>query len=139
MLVILTLKTTIKGVIMSDLQPKPVEINLAGEKYDLLFSINVIDAIQDKFDAPISDLQELMKNYKTQFKTIRFVLTALINEGTKYRNETLDEKRKLVTEDYVGLRINTNNLIDIAGSINKAFSDGVPKGEDEEIPNALTE
>lgn len=117
---------------MSDLRPKPAMINLSGKEYGLLFTINAIDDIQDKFDAPISDIGELMQDYKKTYKVLRYLLTVLINEAI----DDAENGEPHVTEKYIGRKLTPDNIPALQTAIFAAFSAGSPETDD---PNAPSE
>jgi hypothetical protein len=119
---------------MSDLRPKKPTIILGEKEYPMLFSLNVIDEIQDHFDVPISQLTELLKDERNAFKSVKFILAQLINEG--FADEESDET---VTERFIGRKITTQNIKEITIAILKAFSGSIPETDEEEIPNSKSE
>lgn len=119
---------------MSDLQPKKPTIQLGEKEYPLLFSLNVIDEIQDHFDISISQLLEILNDERKAIKSIRYILTLLINEGLAD-----DESGETVDEQFVGRKITPQNTGTLITSILSAFSGSVPQSEDEEIPNSKSE
>lgn len=122
---------------MSDMNPKPTTIILGGKEYGLLFTLNAIDDIQDKFDISIENLTELFDNSKTNIKAIRYLLTVLINEGIDYKNDETGEKTPHVNERFVGRQINAQNMQEAIQAIVSSFSSGAPEGD--ESPNAQSE
>ena len=119
---------------MSDLQPKPYKIKLGGEEFGLLFSINVIDEIQDHFDIPISQLTDVLKDPRTIFKNLKYILALLINEAL----EDEESDRARVDELWVGRKITPGNMKSLTADIMFAFADGSPKA-DEDDPNVESE
>lgn len=105
----------------------PIELN--GREYHLLFSLNVIDEMQDKFGS-FDKLNEVLSG-KDSIKNIRWLLTLLINEGAGEGEEPLTEKQ-------VGHMIHTGNFGDVKNAIFRAFAIGnsgtaePPAVEDEE-------
>ena len=105
----------------------PIEFN--GREYHLLFSLNVIDEMQDKFGS-FDKLNEVLSG-KDSIKNIRWLLTLLINEGAGEGEEPLTEKQ-------VGHMIHTGNFGDVKNAIFRAFAIGnsgtaePPAVEDEE-------
>lgn len=110
---------------MSDMQPKGNEIELGGRKFRLLWTINLIDEIQDKYDIPISEVDKLFKDERNSIKTIRYLITTLINEAI------LDDERgePKVDEMWVGRKITPSNIHTLRVAILGSFSDGLPEGE----------
>ncbi len=119
---------------MSDLKPKPITIELGGKEYGLLFSINVIDEIQDKFDIPISGLPELLKDERQVFKILRFLFTIMINEAI----DDSESGEPHVDEKFVGRKITVFDIPQLKDKVFGAFANGMPKDEDID-PNAKSE
>lgn len=91
----------------------------------LLFSLNVIDEIQDKFGG--FDKLDTVLAGKDGIKNLRWLLTLLINEGASEGEEELSEKQ-------VGRLIHTGNFDEVKTAIFKAFSIG-NRGTDEPEEN----
>ncbi len=119
---------------MSDMNPKPTPIKLGGKEYGLLFTINAIDDIQDRFDIAIENIESLFDDPKIRIKAIRYLLTLLINEGTDWKNDQTGGNEPHVDERFVGRLITAQNINSITKSIISTFTSGAP--ESEEIPNA---
>ena len=110
----------------------PVEI---GDKtYHLLFSLNALDEIQEKFGG-YDKLTELFNQDNPDWiKNTKWLFTLLLNEGA-----TDDEPE--LTEKQVGKMIHTGNIMEIQSAMLKAFSIGTSgdKGDREETPAEGTE
>lgn len=103
---------------MSAIMDGGYPIVLKGKEYKLLFSLNALDALQDKFGG-YDQLDEIFtKENKNLFKDLRWLLTTLINEG-------LNEGEEELTEMQVGRMIHLGNLGDIKEAIFKSFAAGV--------------
>ena len=89
-------------------------ITLDKERH-LLFSLNVIDEMQDKFGG--FDKLDKALSGKDSVKNLRWLLTLLLNEGAEDGDEELTEKQ-------VGKLIHTGNFNEVKSSIFKAFSLG---------------
>lgn len=115
---------------MSAIKDGRYPIKLDKERH-LLFSLNALDELQDKFGG-FDKLGEIMDG-KDKIKNIRWLLTLLINEGKGEEEEELTEKQ-------VGRLIHTGNFAEVQSSIFKAFAVGnngtaervEPDDEDEE-------
>jgi len=88
----------------------PIEMN--GTTYHMLFSLNVMDELEDKCGA-IDDLAEYLDG-KGRMKKIKWLFTLLINEG-------MDEGAEPLTESQVGKMIHSGNMNDITSAMFKAF------------------
>jgi hypothetical protein len=104
---------------MSIIKDSRVEIEFerdGGKKRHLMFSMDVLDEMQDKFGG-YDKLAEALKG-ADMFKNIRWLLCRLINAGS-----STDEDP--VTEEWIGKNISVANLGDITKLIYAAFNAGV--------------
>lgn len=124
---------------MSDLRPKGTKIKLGKEEYGLRFTLNAIDDIQDNFDISISQLTDLFKDEKKQIKSLRYLLTLLINEDIDCTNDETGESKTHLEERYVGRHIDSKNMQEIMSTILQAFSSSTPETDEDEIPNEASE
>ena len=113
---------------MSAIKDGRLPIVLDKERH-LLFSLNVIDEMQDKFGG-FDKLAEMLKG-KDGIKNLRWLLTLLLNEGAGDDEDPLTEKQ-------VGHMIHTGNFDEVRTAIFRAFAMGnsgtaePPAVEDEE-------
>lgn len=119
---------------MSDLRPKLTEIELGGKTYGLLFDLNAIDEIQDRFDIPISQLDDLMADERKVFKALKALLAVLINEAI----DDAETGEPHVTEQFIGRKITPQNISLLKGKAFGAFLNGLPQVEEDD-PNAKSE
>lgn len=120
---------------MSDLKPAGDRIRLGKNDYKLLFSLNVVDDIQDKFDIAVSELPKLMQEPKTQIKNILKLLAMLVNEGIDYDNDMDGGNRPHIDARFVGRYIDANNVGELKSKILNSMVNGIPKHEDDDVPN----
>lgn len=121
---------------MSDLRPKHTEIELGGKTYGLLFDLNAIDEIQDRFDIPISQLGELMSDERKTFKALKTLLAILINEAI----DDSESGEPHVTDAFVGRKITVADIVNLKGKVFAAFTGSLPQNDgDDEIPNVTSE
>lgn len=99
---------------MSAIKDGRLPIVLDKERH-LLFSLNVIDEMQDKFGG-FDRLDEVLKG-KDSIKNLRWLLTLLLNEGA-------DEGEEELTEKAVGRMIHTGNFNEVKTAIFRAFAIG---------------
>lgn len=116
---------------MSAIKDGRYEIELNGKKYYMLFSLNVLDEIQDKFGG-YDKLDEALSNSKDMIKNIRWLFTLLLNEG-------MPDGEPELTEKQVGKLIHVGNLNDIKGAIFGAFAYGATGGEETETAEQETD
>lgn len=103
---------------MSAIKDGRFPIKLDKIRY-LLFSLNVMDELQDKM-GDFTLLDEFLSG-KDQLKNLRWILTLLINEGA-------DEGEEPLTERKVGKLIHTGNFVELHDAIFESFSIGTTGG-----------
>lgn len=92
------------------------------EKYPLVFSLNVMEAIQDKYGSIDKWSSLIQKNGEPDIKALKFFMTEAINEGIEIENEKNNEKRKSVTSKQVGRILTEVGLSDTANKIMTTIS-----------------
>lgn len=118
-----------------------VEITLDKPR-KLLFDLNVMDAINEKFGDYRKLGEILSEGNPNIFKDIRYILTLLLNEAAEYQNyKAGQEVEPLLTEKVVGMLFNPAQLKnkDAIEAIYKAFNVGMvgneaPETDDEDNP-----
>ena len=83
----------------------PVELN--GKEYGLLFSLNALDEVQEKFGGYDKLSEVFNKDNPNLFKDTRWLLTLLINEALLAE----DENAQLLEEKRVGRLIHAQSAI----------------------------
>ena len=81
----------------------------------MLFSLNVLDEMQDKFGG-FDKMAEALEG-KNGIRNLKWLLALVINEGREEEEEPL-------TEEQVGRMVHTGNLASIRSDMFKAFSFG---------------
>ena len=95
------------------------------EKYPLVFSLNVMEAIQDKYESIEKWSSLIQKNGEPDIKALKFFMTEAINEGIEIENEKNNEKRKSVTSKQVGRILTEVGLSDTANKIMTTISESI--------------
>jgi hypothetical protein len=112
---------------MSDLRPRGIEVELSGQKRELLFTINKIDEIQSEMSLPIFDAMEavvgaadgdLSKETLDGFKKILSIL--------------LTNEEETITEDEVGEMVEIRNIRTVAWLVLNAFGISNPEQDEDE-------
>jgi hypothetical protein len=81
----------------------------------------------------------LFEDPKKQMKSIRYLLTVLINEGIDCKNDETGEQTPHVDERFVGRQINMSNIAEVREAIFGSFNSKTGEEEDEEDPNLNSE
>nr|DAR15547.1 MAG TPA: tail tube protein [Bacteriophage sp.] len=105
-------------------------ITLNGEEYGLLFSLNALDEMQERFGGYDKLHEVFNQNNKDWVKDTRWLFTLLINEARLAENENAET----LSEQKVGRLINAGNLREIQQAIFAAFAAGTT-GEKENYNN----
>lgn len=95
-------------------------ITLNGEEYGLLFSLNALDEMQERFGGYDKLHEVFNQNNKDWVKDTRWLFTLLINEARLAENENAET----LSEQKVGRLINAGNLREIQQAIFAAFAAG---------------
>ena len=100
-------------------------LEIESEKYPLVFSLNVMEAIQDKYGSIDKWSSLIQKNGEPDIKALKFFITEAINEGIEIENEKNNEKRKSVTSKQVGRILTEVGLSDTANKIMTTISESI--------------
>lgn len=99
------------------------------EKYPLVFTLNVMESIQEKYGT-IEAWSELIQHEgEPDIKALKFFMTEAINEGIEIESEKTGEKRKLITPKQAGRILTEIGLSGTANKIMKTISESVQTGE----------
>ena len=105
-------------------------ITLNGEEYGLLFSLNALDEMQERFGGYDKLHEVFNQDNKDWVKDTRWLFTLLINEARLAENENAET----LSEQKVGRLINAGNLREIQQAIFAAGTTG-----EKENNNNITE
>ena len=100
-------------------------LEIESEKYPLVFSLNVMEAIQDKYGSIDKWSSLIQKNGEPDIKALKFFMIEAINEGIEIENEKNNEKRKSVTSKQVGRILTEVGLSDTANKIMTTISESI--------------
>lgn len=121
---------------MSDLRPVGVPITLDGVERRFLFTLNVIDDIQEHFDKPLDEVVDLLLDKRYAGNTMRYLVMVLANDEVdreRHKNEQCTLKK--VTEQEVGWMLTNDNIQDVTLAVLKAYGISLPEVDEDEIPN----
>lgn len=121
---------------MSDLRPRGVRINLDGVERNFLFTLNAVDAIQDRMGKSLHEVIEALTDENTNMHTLRDLIVILSEdeaERAKYKDP--DSTLEPITEKEAGYIIGLDNMWEITRDVLKAYGISFPEPE-EDSPNA---
>lgn len=117
------------------MQEKMTHISVNEKEYPLVFNLNVMEKIQDKYET-LEKWGELTdgKTQELNVKALKFGITEMINEGVDIENENLETKRAFVTEKQVGRIITDLGLEKMTKKVQNTViestkKDDIPKNE----------
>lgn len=110
-----------------------MSITYKGIEYELVFNLNVMEVIQDKYGSveKWGNLVEAEDEAKDEpkAKDIKFGFWAMLNEGIEIYNEDHEEERELLTERQVGRIVSEIGLAEAAKALNKTVVDSTKSDE----------
>lgn len=111
---------------------KHFEVN--GRNYPLIFNLNVMETIQDKYKS-IKNWGELTdgKENEVDVKALKFGIREMINEGIDIENEDKDveQKEEFLTDKQVGRLITTLGVQKISEKTQEIIIDSTKVEQDE--------
>lgn len=109
------------------------EIEFNGYKYNLVFNLNVMEAIQDEYGT-IDKWGELTDGTSGEpnIKAVKFGFTAMINEGIDIDNEKNGTNIKPLTAKQVGRLLTEMGLLNVTQQINKTVIESTKSDEKKE-------
>lgn len=126
---------------MSDLRPRGIPIVLNGTERHLLFTLNVIDAIQSEYSSTVAEVINKAFNgtEEEQTQVVRTLISILLTdefEREKFYNPSTELLP--VSQKEAGWLVDLENLLSVKISIAKAYGISVPEN-DESDPNQTSE
>lgn len=108
------------------------ELEYKGKTYKLVFNLNVMEVIQDKYGTlenwgKLTDGAE--NDGEPNAKAVIFGITAMLNEGIDIDNEENGTKEKMLTNKQVGRMITDIGLQSSAQLMNGVVIDSTKSGE----------
>jgi len=95
------------------------------EKFPLVFTLNVMEAIQEKYGTIENWSNLIQRDGEPDIKALKFFITEAINEGLEIEAERTGEKRKAITSKKAGRILTEIGLSGAASKIMATISDSV--------------
>ena len=99
------------------------------EKYPLVFTLNVMESIQEKYGTIEAWSNLIQRDGEPDIKALKFFITEAINEGLEIEAERTGEKRKAITSKKAGRILTEIGLSGAANKIMATISDSVEMDE----------
>lgn len=107
---------------MSDLRPRGKRVEIGGEAHSLLFSLNVVDAVQDQYKETVSQTLLKLLDPMEAPRRLRFILTELLNDE-KRRNR----QQGWYTEEEVGALVTREEIPGMTAAVIAAYGEAIPE------------
>lgn len=109
-------------------------INYNGKDYELVFNLNVMEVIQEKYGSVEAWGKLVEAEAEPKAKDIKYGFTAMLNEGIDiYNEEHADDEgfksRPFFTDKQVGRIISDIGLLEAAKTLNKTVIDSTKSNE----------
>lgn len=118
---------------MKDIMDK---LEYKGKEYTLIFNLNVLDEIQEKYGTLNKALMEAYgeKTGEPSIKALAFMITAMVNEGIDIDNEKREIPEKFITTKQANRMltdfIQKNNIGDVVKLIDDLMTKSLQGGKD---------
>ena len=99
------------------------------EKYPMAFTLNVMEALQEKYGNLNKWVNLAQNSEEPDIKSLKFFMTEAINEGIEIENEKHGEKRKPLTSKQVGRILTEVGFSNLTEKIEAVVSGSVQTGE----------
>lgn len=120
---------------MSDLQPQGVQIVIGDVERHLLFTISVIDKIQDKYGKPLSSVVEMLQDDDKIVQVVFDLMFLMINDEIDRERFFNHKEAENMKEQELKYLMDYAHMGEYVGAILKAYGVSIPEAEDDD-PNA---
>lgn len=105
------------------------KINYKGKEYDLVFNLNVMEKIQEKYGTVEAWGELANADGEPKIKDIKYGFVEMLNEGIDIYNEDHEDKRDFFTDKQVGRIISELGIDQIASKLNETVIESVKSDE----------
>lgn len=121
---------------MSDMRPEGIKMEFNGQERRVPFTLNAVDAIQDRLGVPIGDAVDMLTDPREANTAYRVILTALLNDEVErldYRGTP--HSLKAYTEKEVGWLVSETDKYRVLEAVLKAYGVSLPEPDGDDPPN----
>ncbi len=117
---------------MSTLRPRGVVLEVNGQERHLLFTLNAIDAVQDRFGKNVREVLGDITDEYPAGHTLRDTLKILLDDELEREKCTRGENSlEEISEKEIGWLIGVDNYMQITCVVFDAYGISVPEPDDE--------
>lgn len=119
---------------MSDLRPVGVPVTIEGVERHFLFTLNVIDEIQERFDTALSEVLGKLVEERKNEKLI-YLVTTLLNDEARREKHFENKELKVYTEQEIGWILDEERKVEFIVAILSAYGVSLPEPDEDTDPN----
>ena len=114
---------------MSDLRPKGLPVALLdGVERDVLFTLAVVDEIQDHYDMAVGKVMTKLMDPRETYPTLAFLLTALLNDSIRRAGE----KEAYLKEEEVKELVDVPLAAKLIRPVMQSYGYSLPESDDDD-------
>ena len=114
---------------MSDLRPKGLPITLLdGKERDILFTLAVVDEVQDHYDLAVSKVMTKLMDPRETYSTLAYLLTAMINDSIRRAGDNEDPIKLEDLKELVDVPLATK----LIRPVMQAYGYSLPESDDDD-------
>lgn len=118
---------------MSSLRPKGVPVMIDGVERHFLFTLNVVDEIQEHYDMALPDVLGKFIEENRNEKIMIYLVAELLRDEAERESYAGNNDLKIYSLKETGWILNIENRGTIATAIFEAYGVSLPEMEDEEV------
>lgn len=107
-------------------------IEYNGIEYELVFNLNVMEAIQEEYGTIEAWGDTIEKSEEPKAKDIKFGFMTMLNEGIDIYNDEHEDKREFLTAKQVGRIISKIGLDKVSEALNQTVIESTKSDEKNE-------
>lgn len=120
---------------MSDLKPRGVPVMVDGVERHFLFTLNVIDEIQDHYNLALSEVIDKLTDKGESLKVLRYLIATLLNDEAA----RCDQNLEMYSEEQIGWIIDAETLDMFTLALLRAYGISLPEADEYggSVPNEM--
>lgn len=112
-------------------------MEFAGRQHRFLFTVNVIDDLQEHYNAPLGDILNMIVKPKPEekvkvYSVLRRVIKSLTDDSVEGHNDLSSEKWEYLSERAIGRLITPANKAELVDLIFATFKGSLPSPKENE-------
>lgn len=121
---------------MSDLRPQGVKVNFDGVEREFLFTLNAIDAVQEKYGKTVIEVLQDISDQEKLSEIIKTMTSILLTDEAE-RKKWKDPGSTLpaISEKEAGWLVTVENIDEVTSAILSAYRISIPEPNEDEDPN----